>query len=73
MSEFDYINKTYDLSLKKNVPVENKDGMRGQVVRARGQYIYIQWDGYPEPKGPYHPTSDLTYPNVTIFRKQTNE
>lgn len=69
IDQFKYINDNYNLSLRKHVPVENKDGKRGQVIKAKGLYIYIQWDGEPKPRGPYHPTSDLTYPNITIFDK----
>ena len=59
--EFDYINRYYGLSLKKYCPVESKT-RHGQVVKGDGNYIFIQWDGETGPSGPYHPTSDLTYP-----------
>ena len=58
---FDYINEQYGLNLVKNSSVQHKDGRKGQVTKARGQYIYIQWDGDKEPTGPYHPTSNLTH------------
>ena len=59
--QFEYVNNAYGLTLKKHVAVQHKNGQRGQVVKAKGPYIYIQWDGASEPYGPYHPTSDLTY------------
>jgi len=65
-NQFEYINQTYGLSLKKNCPVLHT-GMkkRGQVVKAKMQYIYIQWDGEEKPVGPYHPTSELEYELLT--------
>lgn len=58
--QFAYVNEAYGLKLKKHVPVESC-GKRGQVVKGDGHYIWIQWDGEPKPRGPYHPTSELTY------------
>ena len=63
-NQFEYVNTYYQLNLKKHTPVIDKDGKRGQVVKAKGQYIYIQWDGEDKPKGPYHPTSELKYPDL---------
>lgn len=59
--QFEYINQTYGLTIRKNSPVEDKKGKRGQVVKARGQYIYIQWDGEAKPMGPYHPVDNLKH------------
>lgn len=61
---FAYINRTYGLNIKKHSPVICADGRRGQVVKADGQYIYIQWDGEDRPQGPFHPTDRLSYPAV---------
>lgn len=58
---FEYVNRVYHLKLRKNSPVLGAGGRRGQVITAQGQYIYIQWDGEPNPRGPYHPTSMLTH------------
>ena len=63
MNQFDYVNQYYGLELKKHTAVESR-GKHGQVVSAKGNYIYIQWDGEDKPMGPYHPTSGLTYPKV---------
>ena len=60
--QFDYINQYYGLSLKRHSAVTKKDGKRGQVVSADGAHIYIQWDGEERRQGPYHPTSELSYP-----------
>lgn len=65
--QFDYVNQYYGLNIVKHSPVEGAGPSfptikRGQVVRGKGQYIYIQWDGEPKPQGPYHPTSELSYP-----------
>lgn len=59
---FAYINQYYGLNIKKHSPVVLISGERGQVVSADGAHIYIQWDGHAKPRGPYHPTHDLTYP-----------
>ena len=60
--EFDYINRTYGLSLTKNCAVVKADGQRGQVACADGAHIHIRWDGAKSTQGPYHPTWELTYP-----------
>lgn len=62
IDQFAYVNLYYSLTLRKHSPVVHADGRRGQVVKGDGQYIHIQWDGDEKPTGPYHPTSDLTYP-----------
>lgn len=61
-SQFQYINNYYGLNLKKHCVVVDKTGRRGQVVSARGQYIYIQFDGEEKHWGPFHPTDGLSYP-----------
>ncbi len=64
-SQFDYINNAYGLSLTKNCAVvQPSTGRHGQVACAEGQYIHIRWDGEPRLMGPYHPTSDLSYPEA---------
>lgn len=63
--EFDYVNQYYGLKLTKNCAVIHaSSAKRGQVVKGDGNYIYIQWEGEPKPQGPYHPTDNLTYPEV---------
>lgn len=62
---FEYINRYYGLKLTKHSPVvETSTGKRGQVVKSNGATIDIQWDGMPKPRGPYHPTDDLQYPET---------
>jgi hypothetical protein len=61
--QFEFINRTYGLSLEKHSPViENRTGNRGQVKRVDGTYIYIQWDSTPKERGPYHVMDGLSYP-----------
>ena len=64
IDQFAYINNYYALDLKKNRSVIKADGDRGIVTKADGAHIYIQWENEPKPKGPYHPTWDLTYPEA---------
>lgn len=61
INQFYYINNFYGLNLTKNCGVKNKEGKHGQVKKAEGQYIFIQWKGDLKPTGPYHPTSELIY------------
>lgn len=70
MKQFEYINNAYGLNLTKHCPVESR-GKRGQVVKSDGAHIYIQWDGEPKPIGPYHPTSELSYPSMKKSSKLT--
>ena len=61
--QFEYVNNYYNLKLCKHSPVVQKStGKRGQVTKADGAHIYIQWDSEPSVNGPYHPTYDLVYP-----------
>ena len=60
-SQFDKINKFHGLNLKKNCAVE-KGEKRGQIVRAEGGSVFIQWDGELKPSGPYDPKRELSYP-----------
>ena len=60
--QFDYINEYYGLDLTKNCAVVKKGGQHGQVKSAYGAFVYIQWDGEPKERDPYHPTWELTYP-----------
>lgn len=64
-NQFEYVNNYYGLNLKKHSPVIS-NLKRGQVVKAKGNYIYIQWDGDIKPTGPYHPTSGLVYPPLVL-------
>lgn len=60
---FEYVNRYYGLTLRKHSPViETRTGKRGQVVKGDGAHIHIQWDGSDKPRGPYHPTDGLQYP-----------
>lgn len=65
---FAYINRHYGLSLTKNCAVvQPSTGRRGQVAGTHpGQqhYLDIRWDGANFASGPFHPTSDLTYPKI---------
>lgn len=66
--EFDYINRAYGLSLTKNCAVvQPSTGRRGQVAGAHAgaqHYVDIRWDGNRFASGPFHPTSDLEYPDA---------
>lgn len=64
-AQFDKINKFHGLNLKKNCAVQ-KGEQRGQVVRAEGGSIFIQWDGQFRPSGPYDPKRELSYPQGRI-------
>lgn len=69
MSAFDYINRTYGLSLKRGTrceytgnPDPNKPVPRqGSVTRADGAHIYIKFDGDKKSRGPFHPKWELRY------------
>lgn len=62
--QFEYINRTYGLSLKRGSRVEytgNKTiGPRqGRVTSAAGAYVNICFDGSARSVGPFHPTWEL--------------
>jgi hypothetical protein len=64
MSDFDYINRTYGLSLKRGSRIEYTGNPRspaklGSVTSADGHYINIRFDGEPKATGPFHPTWEL--------------
>ena len=64
MSSFDYINRTYGLSVKRGSRVEytgNNIPRTGVVTSADGQYINIKFDGDTKARGPFHPTYELRY------------
>jgi hypothetical protein len=66
MSGFDYINRTYGLSVKRGTRVRYTGshaakalgGRYGTVTSADGQYLMIQLDG-TKASLPYHPTWEL--------------
>ena len=63
---FDYINRTYGLSVKRGARVrytgsttaKELGGRYGTVTGADGQYLMIRLDGTNAPL-PYHPTWEL--------------
>lgn len=63
MSEFDYINRTYSLSMCRGSRVEytgDKAGPRqGVVTSASGAHINIRFDGDKKATGPFHPTWEM--------------
>jgi hypothetical protein len=64
MSAFDYINRTYGLSLKRGSRVEytgnrSKGPQQGVVASAAGGYINIRFDGTNKIVGPFHPTWEM--------------
>jgi hypothetical protein len=63
MSSFDYINRTYGLTLKRGSRVEYTANplapQQGTVTSARGQYISVRFDGEAKPSGPFHPTWEM--------------
>lgn len=61
-SEFDYINRTYGLSIERGTPVVFEGDRPGTVTRGSGQYIYILFKGDKRERGPFHPTWMMEYP-----------
>ncbi len=62
MSEFDYINRTYGLSLKRGTPCIYGE-RPGRVVGSLGAHINIRFDDAPtKTVGPFHPTWEMRYP-----------
>lgn len=65
MSDFDYINRTYGLSLKRGARVEysgndSRNPKRGTVMKSDGAYIYVRFDDAPNKVvGPFHPTWEM--------------
>ncbi len=62
MNSFDYINRTYGLSLRRGSLVEYTGGdtaVRGRVTSASGAHIYVRFDGNAKPTGPFHPTWEM--------------
>lgn len=64
MSDFDYINRTYGLSLKRGSRIEytgdqKKGAQQGTVTSAAGGYINVRFDGNTKSVGPFHPTWEL--------------
>jgi len=64
MSSFDYINRTYGLTLKRGSRVEytgdkNAGAKLGAVTSADGQYINVRFDGEEKSVGPFHPTWEM--------------
>jgi len=65
MSQFDYINRTYDLSLKRGSRVEYtgyKEGPKqGIATSAAGNYFNVRFDGETASVGPFHPTWEMRH------------
>lgn len=63
MSSFDYINRTYGLTLKRGSRVEytgSKTGPKqGTVTKAADGRVNILFDGETASVGPFHPTWEL--------------
>jgi hypothetical protein len=62
MSDFDYINRTYGLSLERGTRVRYTGGRGsriGSVSCSDGQHIRILFDDCEEDEGPFHPTWEL--------------
>lgn len=63
-NEFDYINRTYNLSIGRGSRVEYtgdpKTGPRqGIVTSTNGQHINVRFDGDSRATGPFHPTWEM--------------
>jgi hypothetical protein len=56
MSQFDYVNNYYGMSVKRGMPV-NVKGKPARVTGADGQYIKIKIDGHKYSFN-YHPKDD---------------
>jgi len=65
MGRFDYINRTYGLSLRRGSRIEysgDKSGPRlGSVTSAAGQYINVRFDDTGSTAGPFHPTWSMRH------------
>ena len=63
MSNFEYVNLAYGLSLKRGSRVEytgDKDGPKlGSVTSTNGAHIFVRFDGDVKPTGPFHPTWEM--------------
>ncbi len=60
-NEFDYINRSYGLNVRKGGRVEYTgagEPKAGTIVAADGPYLSIKLDGDKHPS-PYHPTWEL--------------
>ena len=62
--QFDYINRTYAVSLGRGSRVEytgdKKSGPRqGVVTSAEGAHINVRFDGDSKATGPFHPTWEM--------------
>ncbi|RYY67683.1 MAG: hypothetical protein EOO12_00055 [Chitinophagaceae bacterium] len=68
-NEFDYINRTYGLSMSRGSRVEytgDKSGPKqGVVTSAAGAHVNIRFDGETKSIGPFHPTWELRQIIVT--------
>jgi hypothetical protein len=66
MTDFAYINRTYNLSVKRGSRVEytgdpTKGPRQGSVTSAAGAHLNIRFDGDTKSVGPFHPTWELRY------------
>jgi hypothetical protein len=61
---FEYIREVYRVPAKKGQRVRYQKRI-GTITKAKGPYIYIMLDGDLKPTGPYHPTSDIEYLEIT--------
>lgn len=62
MSQFDYINRTYGLSLKRGSRCSYR-GRPGTVVSSLGAHLNVRFDDDPDrSQGPFHPTWEMVYP-----------
>lgn len=63
MTQFEYINRTYGLSLRRGSPVEytgdKANPRRGVVTSAAGAHINVRFVGDERSRGPFHPTWEM--------------
>jgi hypothetical protein len=57
---FQYIQDYYKVPAETGRRVSYQ-GKEGVITRAINQYIEIHFDGDKKPRGPFHPTCDITY------------
>jgi hypothetical protein len=57
---FQYIQDYYKVPAETGRRVSHQ-GKEGVITRAINQYIEIHFDGDKKPRGPFHPTCDITY------------
>jgi len=67
---FEYIRTYYGVPAERGRRV-NIGGLNGVITKAINQYIEVHFDGDKKPRGPFHPTSEVTYLGMGDVPKMT--